>query len=110
MGKKQKISSASARRIVASASPLDPRAVNWVEQWIENYLRNNCLPLQFCSSDFDNQIMGFLPPLNAELCLKRIREEFKRLFSTTDSEPENMDFLVAVVNADTKSLLHTPRV
>lgn len=93
---KRRIRASSARRFVASEYPLEARAVYWVEQWIENYLRNNSLPLQFCSDDFDNQIMSFLPPLNADYVIKKLRTDFNALFPHQDPPLEDMSFLESI--------------
>lgn len=102
---KPRISIASAKRITASDEPLDNRAVAWLEIWIENYLRNNSLPLQFLCNDFESKLMSFVPPFNAEWCIKRLREDFKKDFPFTKKEPEDMKFLEDAVELDSKSPL-----
>jgi len=103
---KLRISSASARRFVNSDHPLDERATAWVEFWIENYLRNNCLPLQFIANDWDAKIMSFLPPMNAEFVLQQLRTAYQQRTPQQMKEKEDMTFLDNAIAQDSKSRIN----
>jgi hypothetical protein len=73
----------------------------WLERWIEQFVRESSLPPQLLSNDFLNQLTRLLAPKDALNVLERIRSDYLLAFpQTSKAEKEDLDWLGPVIRMD----------
>jgi hypothetical protein len=95
---KPRVSKSAARAILGEKKGVDTLRALWVEQWIDNLVRNNCYPPQLVSDDFIAKLGQLFAPDKATEILAHLRSDF-RLQSVWE-DPTNYDFLVEAMKAD----------
>jgi hypothetical protein len=103
---KAKIKPATAKRVVGAGGV---PAAQWLERWIEQFVRENSLPPQLLSDDFPNQLTHLLAPKDALDVLSRVRADYARAFPlTAKPEKEDLDWLGAVIAMDASEVSSLP--
>ena len=94
---KCRVSNAGAKAIVASKR-MDDIGSQWVERWIEQFVRENSYPPQLVGNDFIGLLGKYLEPKRAIETLEKIRKEFARSFSWDDGDADFEYLLRAIAN------------
>ena len=76
----KKLSAGAAKRLVASKQFIDPVAVQWLQDWIENLVRGRSLPPQLCSPNFQGLLLQMYPAQQALTVLEELRSKFYGVF------------------------------
>jgi hypothetical protein len=84
----KKMSAGAAKRLVAGKQTIDPVAVLWLQDWIENYVRGRSLPPQLCSPDFQPLLLQMLPTKEALDVLVALRAKFYLTFPHLAQPPK----------------------
>jgi hypothetical protein len=97
---KQLISKGTARAIVKH--PVDSLGAKWIENWIEQCIRENSYPPQLLSDDFIPLLSKFFSPEKALQILEKIRSDYMSAHSWNKSstEEEGFDFLLNALAQD----------
>lgn len=57
----KKLSTGAAKKIIGGKIFIDPHAAQWLQSWIENFVRSRSLPPQLCSPEFLGLLMQLYP-------------------------------------------------
>jgi hypothetical protein len=95
------ISVPSAKKIL-NATRGDPLMAEWVERWIDDWVRGNSYPPQLRSNDFYSLLATYFDAQKVLAVLEQIRVDYHRAFPTTDTRPEDDDlaWLPPLLKAD----------
>jgi hypothetical protein len=101
---KPKVSTGATRAILDTHDDVGTEVGRWTERWIEQLVRERCLPPQLISSDFLSLLGKFLVPEDALTILTRIRTDYRREFPLSKSNAPVADFdltdLVRIIESD----------
>lgn len=75
--KKLILTEAKAKAIVSYKGALGRSAIEWVERWLDQFVRERSLPPQLAGKDFLGLLGDFLTPSDAIAVLERIRADFR---------------------------------
>lgn len=84
------ISVATSKKVL-NATRGDPLMAQWVERWIDDWVRGNSYPPQLRSNDFYSLLEKYFDPSKVLEVLEQIRIAYHRAFPTTDTRPEDDD-------------------
>jgi len=101
---------AEAKKILDRKKDLAYQQIEWVQNWLENYLRERSYPPQFAGADAYSQIMLFLNPKDSLELLSRIRAEFSKTLPPDDTQSDEYDFLKGLDLGDYHKHLPDPTV
>jgi hypothetical protein len=95
------ISPSHAKKILNSAIA-DLPICEWVERWIDNFVRGNCYPPQLRSDDFYPLLPTYFDQQRVLEVLEQIRTDFHRAFPLIDTRPADDDlaWLPPLLRAD----------
>ena len=98
---KARISKAGAKAILGEKKGVDAVKALWVEEWLDNFVRQNSFPPQLVSDDFIALLGRFFDPEKAHGILDSLRREFAKRYSW--ERPTDYDFLETAMRADPKA-------
>lgn len=101
--KKEKcvISTAAAKKIL-NATQSNPMMAQWVERWIDDWVRGNSYPPQLRSADFYSLLATYFSPEQVLETLEKIRTEYHRAFPPFETRlaDDDLAWLGPVLKAD----------
>ena len=101
------ISKSSVKRI-ALVKHSDEAGCYWLENWIDQLIRNNSYPPQLKSDEFDSLLRHYFDTKTALSILEKVRADYRRAFPPTDSFEDDLKWLVATLLSDSNALVDLP--
>lgn len=92
-----KIKNTGGRTLVESSSKLTPTQCEWIERWLDQFIRERCLPPQILGTDPLGMLTMYLTNKDALEAIERIRRDFVQSFPQGAKEPDDFQFLLGVV-------------
>ena len=109
--KKQKcvISTTAAKKIL-NATQSNPMMAQWVERWIDDFVRGNSYPPQLRSADFYSLLATYFSPEQVLETLEKIRTDYNRSFPTMEIRVEfdDLAWLPPLLKADAIAMSMMP--
>jgi hypothetical protein len=98
--KKQKcrISKAAVKKITAQT--VSQASCEWLERWLDQFVRENGFPPQLVSDDYYSLLTTYFPIATATQYVERIRTDYERAFPVIHDVPFEMDSLYDTMNRD----------
>jgi len=89
---KRRIKASGAKSLVASKTALNSFQCDWVERWLDHFVREKSLPPQIVGGDPLSTLSQYLSPEAVLSVLKEVREQFYSSFPATIRK-EDFSFL-----------------
>jgi hypothetical protein len=103
------ISKASVKKI-ANVKSADNMNCQWLENWIDQFIRENCYPPQLKSDDFYSLLSRYFEGNKILKILEKVRYDYRRAFPLTeDIVEDDLSWLPAILKADPKVLMELPK-
>jgi len=95
------ISTAAAKKIL-NATQANPLMAQWVERWIDDFVRGNSYPPQLRSGDFYSLLPTYFSPEQVLETLQKIRTEYHRAFPMVETRlaDDDLAWLPPLIRAD----------
>jgi hypothetical protein len=87
------LSKAEAKKLLDRKQELAYQQIEWVQQWLQNAVRERSLPPQLAGGDAYGQLMLFLNPEDALQLLQRLRSDFAKTVPPEKAEDDDFAFL-----------------
>ena len=71
-----------------------PHELQWIERWLENFMRSKSLPPQCAGKDAYNSCIKFLAPSDFLAMLESLRKEFLVIHPRHQPQLEDFSFLL----------------
>ena len=71
-----------------------PHELQWIERWLENFMRSKSLPPQCAGKDAFNACIKFLAPSDFLMMLEHLRSEFLLIHPRHMPQMEDFSFLL----------------
>ena len=75
---KLKISVGEAKRLLNSTKPISKFQTAWIQRWLEQLVRERCLPPQIAGADALGQLNLYLSPADCLKVLEQLRADFQQ--------------------------------
>ena len=107
---KCKISMTAAKKIL-NATRSDPMMAQWVERWIDDFVRGNSYPPQLRSADFYSLLSTYFSPEQVLGILEKIRTDYHRAFPLVETRQADDDlaWLPPLMRADAVAVSLLPK-
>ena len=104
---KCRISKSTVRKI--TNQPVSTASCEWMERWLEDFVRSHSYPPQLISDDFYSRLTTYFPVAVATTILEKLKRDYELAFPMMDKEPEfSIDNLYAILSADNAVVLEFP--
>lgn len=101
------ISKASVKRIVLVKNA-DEAGCYWLENWIDQLIRNNSYPPQLKSDEFDSLLRHYFDTNTTLSVLESVRADYRRAFPPHVDDIDDLKWLVATLLSDPNALIDIP--
>jgi len=103
--------SVTAAKKILNATRSDPMMAQWVERWIDDWVRGNSYPPQLRSGDFYSLLPAYFSPEQVVDVLTKIRIEYHRAFPLVETRvaDDDMAWLPPLIRADAMAVSLLPR-
>lgn len=95
------ISNASLKRICAVKNS-DLSGCQWLERWLEQFVRENSYPPKLISDDFYSLLNHYFEPKIVVDILEKVRKDYRRAFplSEPQEEVDTLEWLIDLLRKD----------
>jgi hypothetical protein len=109
-GKPKCVISASHAKKILNSVLADSPICEWVERWIDDFVRGHSYPPQLRSDEFYALLPTYFDPTKVLEVLEKIRVDFHQAFPLLDSRPAVDDFvwLPMLLQSDTEVVSFLP--
>lgn len=107
--KRPLLSNASLKRI-CSVKTSDTASCYWLQQWIDQFVRENSYPPQLVSDDFYSLLSHYFEPKKIVDILERVRRDYRRAFplSEPQEEVDTLEWLIDLLRKDPAVIKELP--
>lgn len=111
--KPKAVISRSCIKHITGVKSVDKLGCEWADRWVEQLIRERCLPPQILSADFESVLGKFLVIKDALEILEQFRNDYRRAFPLTcevitEEIPEGLDWIVEVLRSDPAVIKYLP--
>jgi hypothetical protein len=89
-----------AKKVLFQKGNLSHSNILWTQNWLNQKIRERCLPPQMSGADAFAQILRFLTPHDASALLEQIRGDFARAFPQLGEVEDDFSFLAQLANEE----------
>lgn len=99
--KRPSLSNASVKRVCAVKTS-DTASCRWLQNWIDQFVRENSYPPQLVSDDFYSLLSHYFEPKKIVDILERVRRDYRRAFplSEPQEEVDTLEWLIDLLRKD----------
>jgi hypothetical protein len=100
----------STVRRLAEVKTVDRLGCEWADRWVDQLIRERCLPPQLLSDDFESMLGKYLEVKDAIAIAERFRAEYRAAFPLAGVEPaaDTLSWLPDVLRSDPAVLSELP--
>ena len=101
----------TAAKKILNATRSDPMMAQWVERWIDDFVRGNSYPPQLRSADFYSLLSTYFSPEQVLGILEKIRTDYHRAFPLVETRQADDDlaWLPPLMRADAVAVSLLPK-